>query len=92
MTLFSLMEAKLSVTVTNSYLPTTNPTEPPGNYNTVIVLRQEEGGVGHTVGRGAGKFPFEPEMGRKGVWGGEKYLVSGRRGLVRRGAGTHERR
>lgn len=39
---------------------------------------------GHTVGRGAGKFPFELEMGRKGVWGGGKYLVSGRRGLVRR--------
>lgn len=53
MTLFSLLEAKLSVTVTNSYPPTTNPTEPPGNYNTVIVLRQEEGGVGaHSGERG----------------------------------------
>lgn len=39
---------------------------------------------GHTVGRGAGKFPFELEMGRKEVWGGEKYLVSGGTGLVRR--------
>lgn len=39
---------------------------------------------GHTVRRGAGKFPFELELGRKEVWGAEKYLVSGRRGLVRR--------